>query len=285
MGEVASENEFPELENDRYRIVKQIGIGAVATVWKAEDRVLNTCVAIKMMNKTAFKLETVQRLAQEVSIMSELDHPCIVKIYHTGVCAAGTPYVVMEFIEGKTLREHFLAIKEERGHLRLSIEETVPIIEQVAGALSAAHKADIVHRDLKPENIILEEDGSVKVVDFGMAKVLREGSPELTNGIKIFGTPQYMSCERAKGKPVNAAADVYALGIIAFEMLAGFRPFEGKGAMEILLAHVKEPPPPLPSVHEKVQKVIIRALDKEPKKRPSAGEFAHALKEAATCCS
>lgn len=272
---VANISPPPDLDDSRYELVERIGEGGVAVVWRALDRQTGMPVAIKLMQKKAFKLETVQRLAQEVEILVELSHPCIVQVYGTGVAASGPPYVAMEWVEGPTLRQRLVSERIP------PFIETISIVEQIAAALSAAHCASIVHRDLKPENVILRPDGVVKVLDFGMAKVLRSGSPALTSGIKIFGTPHYMSPERARGKPVTAAADVYALGIIAYEMLNGRRPFHAKDAMSVLLAQCNDAPPPMEeAVAPELQEVVVKALAKDPEVRPSAGDFAHALRKA-----
>lgn len=265
---------LPSLGNDRYELLEMSGDGAIAEVWKALDRDTDALVAIKVMQHSAVQLEAVQRLAQEVAILAELDHPGIVRVYDTGVANDDSPYFVMEWVEGRTLRHRLL---EERCPPK---SESISILRQIGAALQAAHDHAIVHRDLKPENVILRPDGVVKVVDFGMAKVLREDAPILTTGLKIFGTPQYMAPERARGKAVNAAADVYALGIIAYEMLTGRRPFDGKQAMDVLLAQVNDDPPPPKELSDKLQLFVLAALAKDPKRRPSAHECVAALERA-----
>ncbi len=221
---------LPDLDDPRYELLEQVGEGAIAIVYRGRERETGSPLAVKLMQQgSARKLEAVQRLAQEVSILVELSHPCIVQVYGTGVAADGAPYVAMEWVEGPTLRHRL------NREATTPVDETLAIVEQIAAALGAAHQASIVHRDLKPENVILRPDGAVKVFDFGMAKVLRQGAPMLTTGLKIFGTPQYMAPERARGKPVTGAADIYALGVISYEMLCGRRPFDGQLPMEVLL--------------------------------------------------
>ena len=265
---------LPSLGTDRYELLEMSGDGAIAEVYKAVDRETNALVAIKVMQHSAVQLEAVQRLAQEVAILAELDHPGIVRVYDTGVADDESPYVVMEWVEGQTLRHRLL---QERCPPK---SESINILSQIGAALQAAHDHAVVHRDLKPENVILRPDGVVKVVDFGMAKVLRKDAPILTTGLKIFGTPQYMAPERARGKAVSAAADVYALGIIAYEMLTGRRPFDGKQAMDVLLAQVNDDPPPPKELSDKLQLFVLAALAKDPQRRPSAQECVAALERA-----
>jgi serine/threonine protein kinase len=269
--------ELPDLDDPRYELCEQVGEGAMAVVYRARARANGAPLAIKLMQKqSARKLESVQRLAQEVSILVELSHPCIVQVYSTGVAADGAPYVAMEWVEGPTLRHRL------NREARPPLAETLVIVEQIAAALCAAHRASIVHRDLKPENVMLRPDGAVKVLDFGMAKVLRHGAPILTAGLKIFGTPQYMSPERARGKMVSAAADVYALGAICYEMVCGRRPFDGETPMEVLVKQCNEPPPPLEDdVPAPLAELVLTTLAKHPDDRPSAGELIHALRAAA----
>jgi serine/threonine-protein kinase len=233
-------------------------------------------VAIKLMRKDAMDLEDIQRLAQEVEILKRLNHPCIVKLVGTGVAGDGCPYVVMEFVEGITLRD------------RLDLTPVLPpadvadITNQVCSALAEAHEYGIVHRDIKPENVLLcaPEHLAVKVVDFGMAKLLSENAPSLTADDKIFGTPEYMSPERALGRKVDSAADIYGVAILAYEMLMGRRPFDGINPIQTMTRHVQAPPPPMTGISRRIATAVLDGLAKEPRGRPTARRFALALSRA-----
>ena len=268
----------PEVD-PRYELLELLGEGAVAVVWLARDTQSDQLVAIKVLQKAALKLEAIQRFAQEVTILSRLEHPAVVRIYDTGVAGDDSPYVVMEYIPGGTLRTLLAA----RGGAALDPTHAVAIISSLAEGLAAAHALQVVHRDVKPENVLVGREGAIKLVDFGMAKVLRRDSPMLTFGSKICGTPQYMAPERARGIPVSGAADVYSLAVIAYELLSGRRPFDSKHPVEVLMAHVSDPPPEMPSVPPELAQVVFRALDKDPDQRPSAAEFARLLRVARRC--
>ncbi|MBW2731238.1 MAG: serine/threonine protein kinase [Deltaproteobacteria bacterium] len=275
---VTESSQAPELGTDRYKLLEPAGQGGIAVVWKALDQESQRYVAVKLMQPQAVKLEAVQRLAQEATILAELNHPAIVQLIATGVADDESPFVVMEWVHGVTLR----ALLVERK--MLPPHEMVKIMSQLAGGLTEAHSRGVIHRDLKPENVMLKlpERLQVKIVDFGMAKILRGDAPYLTQGMKICGTPQYMSPERARGKAVAAAADVYALAIIAYEILAGRRPFDAKGSMDVLMQQVNDDPPPIEGVHSALQGAIFAALAKDPDERPSADEFARRIKRAAS---
>lgn len=175
----------------------------------------------------------------------------------------------MEWISGGNLRE--LMITQGA----MAPAWACAIGRQVASAMVEAHRQDIVHRDLKPENVLIcgavdDQPIMVKVADFGMAKVLREGAPVLTHGVRIFGTPQYMSPERARGKPVDGATDVYALGLMLYEMVTHRRAFDGKRPMDVLLKQVSEPPPAMDDLPASLAKLVLESLRKDPRKRPTA---------------
>ncbi|MFH1131425.1 MAG: serine/threonine-protein kinase [Pseudomonadota bacterium] len=265
---------IPHLQNERYELLENIGVGAIASVWKAFDREKERPVAVKVMHQGAMELEQIQRLALEVDILSKLKHPCIIEVFGTGVWGAQVgPYVVMEWVDGINLREKLSQTPI------LPTKEVVHLVGQICGALNAAHQAAVVHRDLKPENVLLcsPEYRQVKVVDFGMAKLLQPGGPALTREKMTFGTPEYMSPERVLGKTVGASADIYALGIMTYEMLSGRRPFSGESPVDVMHAQLRDETPPLPEVAPVLQKAVLSALAKEEKQRPSAIEFACAL--------
>jgi serine/threonine-protein kinase len=266
----------PDLQNDRYRLVELIGSGAVATVWRAEDAETGTPVAIKLMRPETTDLEDVQRLAQEVEILKKLSHPCIVKLHGTGVARQGNPYVVMEAVEGIDLRGKLEATPV------LPPGDVADIVGQVCSALAEAHEHGVIHRDIKPENVLLcaPEHIAVKMVDFGMAKVLAANAPSLTFGERVFGTPAYMAPERALGKRVTAASDVYGVAAMTYEMLEGRRPFTGVNPIQVMTRQVQEPPPPMQLAPAAVARAVLDGLSKEPSERPTARRFSQALARA-----
>jgi serine/threonine-protein kinase len=266
----------PALGDGRYRVLRRIGDGAHATVWEATELATGESVAVKVLRDEVLGLEDVQRLAQEVEILRQLQHPGIVKLHGTGVTREGSPYVVMELLDGLSLRE----VLHERGLLPHA--EVRHILSQVCCALVEAHKAGVVHRDVKPENVLLSghDRRTAKLVDFGTAKRLDPHAPVLTFDNKILGTPHYMAPERAMGRPVGGAADVYAVAVMAYEMLSGRLPFEGKSALQVLTQHIKTPPPPMPGVAREVEQAVSWGLTKDPRHRPSAEQFAERLCQA-----
>ncbi len=267
---------FPELGDGRFRIERPIGDGAMATVWGGIDGQSGERVAIKVLRSDGIDLEDVQRLAQEAEILRQLDHPCIVRVVGRGITREGAPFVALEWVDGIDLRT-----KLDRTP-RLSPADVRDIIAQVCSALAEAHEHGVIHRDIKPENILLvaPEHVAVKVVDFGMAKVTTPGAAKLTIDNKIFGTPQYMSPERARGKPVTAASDVYGVAVMTYEMLAGRRPFEAASPVVILTQHLRSEPPPLTGVSAALAGAVLAGLAKDPAARPTAREFAQGLGQA-----
>ena len=263
--------------DERYQLLDLVGRGAIATVWKALDRETGDTVAIKLMRTTQMVPELVQRLAQEVEILRRLQHPGIVRVVGAGVAAhEGNPYMVLEWLEGVTLRQQLVESP------RLDTPVILRIVKQVAAALTSAHDQDVVHRDLKPENVVLvgPDRAIVKIVDFGMAKLPAIVARLVTLRSTLFGTPQYMAPERALAKAVTPATDVYALGVIAYEMIAGRRPFDGDEPRTILRMHVNAPVPPVPDAPAAVEAVLLSALAKDPTHRPKAEGFYNGLKRA-----
>ena len=265
----------PRLETDRYRLEREVGAGALATVWRARDLETGGEVAIKLL-RSEINLEDVQRLAQEVEILRRLSHPCIVKPFDTGVAEGGNPYVVMEWVHGIDLRQRL-----DRTPV-LPPPDVADIVSQVCSALAEAHGAGVVHRDLKPENVLLcaPEHLAVKLVDFGMAKVLSPDAPSLTVDGKVFGTPEYMAPERAQGRAVEPAADVYGLAVMAYEMLEGRRPFDGKNPIQVMMRQISEPPPAMSRVGPAVADAVLAGLAKASADRPDAARFARRLDRA-----
>jgi serine/threonine-protein kinase len=248
----------------RYTLTDQIAAGGMGEVWAAVDMVLDRPVAVKLLNP-ALSQESgfVERFRAEATCSAALDHPNITKVYDYGVDER-SPYLVMELVAGQPLSK----IISERGPL--SAEETVPILIQAARALDAAHRGGVVHRDVKPANILITADGTVKLTDFGIARLV--DSVHLTLVGQILGTSLYLSPEQAMGKGANVSSDIYALGVVGHEMLAGHPPFDGGTIVATALAHIRQPPPQLPeSVPPGIRNVISAALAKDPAARPESG--------------
>jgi len=263
----------PDLKHSPYEATEQIGYGGNATVWRARHRESGELVAVKVLHDDVLSLEDMQRLIQEVEILQSLRHPALLRIFATGATSTGNPYVVMELVEGSNLRDVLNQTP------RLPHADIRHIVGQVCGALVEAHMAGVVHRDVKPENVLLGGAAlrEVKLADFGTAKRLGPNAPVLTLGRKVLGTPHYMSPERATGKPVGGAADVYAVAVMSYEMIAGRLPFEGKSDMQVILRQIREQPPPMRDVPLALQAAVFWGLCKDPTYRPSAEQFAERL--------
>jgi serine/threonine protein kinase len=263
----------PELKGSPYEAVEPLGFGGNATVWRARHRQSGEEVAVKVLHDNVLNFEDMQRLIQEVEILQSLRHPALVRVFATGATTTGNPYVVMELVLGTNLRQ--LLVKSPLP----PFADIRTIVEQVCGALVEAHVAGIVHRDVKPENVLLggPEWRQVKLVDFGTAKRLGPKAPVLTMDDKLLGTPHYMSPERCTGKPVGGAADVYAVAVMTYEMVAGHVPFDGRTGLQVAMKHVREPPPPIPDVSAELQEAVFWGLTKDPTHRPSAEQFAERL--------
>lgn len=265
-----------------YKILSRIGAGGMGEVWLAEDITLNRKVAVKILpsNFTA-NSERVHRFEQEARAASALNHPNIVTVHEVGKFEE-THYMVTEFVEGQTLRRR---MADET----LSITQSLDIATQIAAALAAAHEARIVHRDIKPENVMLRRDGYVKVLDFGLAKLVEPQSYRVntsrvdieaqtiakvkTEAGTVLGTASYMSPEQARGLKVDERTDIFSLGIVLYEMIAGHRPFDGQTTMDVLAAILNQEPPRIDlhsdgeSPFGELQHIIGKALRKEPDER------------------
>src|SRR5688572_20462784 len=259
-----------------YEIINQIGVGGMGVVYLARDKKLDRKVAIKILNEEFSQDESnLQRFVSEAKAASALNHPNILTIYEFGE-AEDARFIVSEYIEGKTLRE---IIRESR----LRLPEILDVSIQITGALSAAHKAHLVHRDIKPENIMIRPDGYVKVLDFGLAKLVEQKNrsmlsleeptvrQNLTAKGVILGTANYMSPEQAKGERVDERTDIFSLGVLVYEMLAGKPPFDGGNAIETMGSILNKEPVPLsrltPEVPHEVERIINKALRKDREQR------------------
>ena len=252
-----------QLINDRYEIEKLIGEGGMANVYLARDTILDRKVAVKVLRgDLSGDDKFVRRFQREALAASSLSHPNIVEIYDVGE-DEGNFYIVMEYIEGKTLKQ----LIKKRGVL--SLPETMDIMLQLLDALASAHDSYIIHRDIKPQNIMIKESGLVKITDFGIAMALN--SAELTQTNSVMGSVHYLPPEQASGKGSTIRSDIYSLGILMFEMLTGKMPFKGDSAVEIALKHMKEQLPSVreinPVVPQSVENIILKAAAKNPKNR------------------
>ncbi|MGI8545472.1 MAG: protein kinase domain-containing protein [Aridibacter sp.] len=271
---IGNQNYLSEGEQiGHYEIIEQIGAGGMGEVYLAQDTKLDRRVAIKILNER-FSIDesNLQRFIQEAKSASALNHPNILVIYEIGETAEAY-YIVSEFIEGKTLREIM-----EKSPLKLS--KIISIAIQIANALNAAHTAHIIHRDIKPENIIVRPDGFVKILDFGLAKLIEEEVFEIdestikqnqtAKGI-IMGTVNYMSPEQARGKEVDAGTDIFSFGVVMYELIARRTPFAGDSIAEIFANLLHKEPPPLSNfaknVPEDLQSVIYKMLRKNKDER------------------
>jgi beta-lactam-binding protein with PASTA domain/tRNA A-37 threonylcarbamoyl transferase component Bud32 len=266
------------LVDGRYRIVERIGSGGMADVYRAEDTHLGREVALKILHRRfAQDSEFVERFRREASSAAGLQHPNVVGVFDRGD-HEGTYYIAMEHLSGRTLKEII------RTESPLDQERAIDLGLQILRAASFAHRRGVIHRDFKSQNVIVDEDGNAKVTDFGIA---RAGTSEITETGSIMGTAQYLSPEQAQGHAVTAASDLYSIGVIVYEMLAGRLPFDGDTAVSVALKHLSQPPPPLsqirPGLHPALEAAVMRALAKDPAHRyESADQFADALEAAAS---
>src|SRR5438128_2201510 len=256
-----------------YRMVSRIGAGGMGEVYLAEDLRLGRRVALKILPPDMTRDdECLRRFEQEARAASALNHPNIITIHEVGA-HNGARYIATEFIEGRTLRDHL----RER---RLSLHEALDVAIQVASALQAAHQAGIIHRDIKPENVMLRPDGYVKVLDFGIVKLTEKfgghddptDGDSATGGVQteanvVMGSPGYMSPEQARAQPLDARTDIFSLGVMLYEMIAGNRPFTGETASDVIVAILERRPPPLTEivsdVSPRLEAIVNRALAKD----------------------
>jgi eukaryotic-like serine/threonine-protein kinase len=251
------------LAGGRYRLDGRIATGGMGEVWRATDLVLGRPVAVKLLRPgSAGGEEDLARFRAEARHAGALSHPGIAQVYD--YCEADPPCLVMELVDGPCLARLL-----EGGPLDPAW--TMGLIAQAARALAAAHAAGLVHRDIKPQNVLIDRDGQVKVTDFGIASAA--GSAPLTRPGALIGTPAYLAPERAAGAPATPAADLYALGIVAYQCLTGRLPFEGE-PLAVALAHARQPLPPLPPwVPGEVAALVADLTAKDPRARPaSAGQ-------------
>lgn len=257
--------------NDRYEIIRAIGEGGMANVYLAYDTILDRNVAIKVLRGDLSNDEKfVRRFQREALSASSLAHPNIVEMYDVGE-DDGVYYIVMEYVEGKTLKQ----LLKKRG--TLTISETIDIMSQLTDGMAHAHDSYIIHRDLKPQNIMIKDDGQIKITDFGIAMALN--STQLTQTNSVMGSVHYLPPEQASGKGCTIKSDIYSMGIIFYELLSGSLPFRGDNAVEIALKHMREPLPSLRdennAIPQSIENIIKRATAKNPKNRYESARQMH----------
>ena len=258
----------------RYRVEREIGHGGMASVYLAHDGELDRPVAIKILAAhLASEPGFYERFVREARTAARLSHPNVVQVFDAGE-EHDRPYIVMEYVPGRTLAE------EIRARGKLDAARVVDLALQVCGGLELAHSSGLVHRDVKPQNLLLRDDGVVKIADFGIARAAE--ATKLTQVGSILGTAAYLAPEQATGEPVTAAADIYSLGVVLYELLSGQTPYDFNTLAELVAKQREEPIRALrevePSVPERLEAVVMRCLARNPDYRPrSAAELARDL--------
>ena len=259
----------------KYRVVEKVGRGGMGTVYRAVDETLERDVAIKILNSEITEPEVIKRFRTEALTLARLNHPGIA-VVHELYQENGDLFMVMEFVRGQTFQQ----LSERAGQLPL--DQVIALGAQALDALAYAHRLGIVHRDLKPSNLMLSESGVVKIMDFGIARIV--GSEHLTGDGSMMGTPAYMSPEQVRGDEVDGRADLYSLAVVLYRLLAARLPFEADTAIAFAQKQLNDPPTPLktmrPDLPAWCEVVLGRALEKSPRDRfQSAEEFKQALME------
>src|SRR2546421_2866666 len=243
----------------RYRLEARIGAGGMSTVYRALDGTLQRQVAIKLMNReVSSDSDQLERFRREARAVAQLSNPHIVGVIDAGE-DDGRPYIVLEYVEGETLKDRI------RRMGRLPIAEAVVYAIEIARALGAAHARHIIHRDVKPQNVLIDEEGSAKVTDFGIARTLEEDG--LTADGRVLGTTDYVSPEQALGQPVTGQSDLYSLGVVLYEMLTGEVPFKGENQVAVAMKHVREDLPDVQSRRPEISAALAQVVDAATAKR------------------
>jgi serine/threonine protein kinase len=259
-----------------YTLLEPIGHGGMAVVYRAHQESLDRTVAVKILSENlAASTEFMERFRREARTAANLRHPNVITVHDYGQDERGVPYLVLEYIEGPTLADLMDAGLED---------SRIPnLLDQIAAGLDYAHARGVIHRDIKPGNVLMTDDGRAVLADFGLAWLLEGAHLTLTGG--VIGTPEYMSPEQVAGEPIDHRSDVYALGVVLYEMLVGERPFVADTPIGVLLKHLQDPAPSVlearPDLPPAVGQVIARVLVKDPAERyASAGELARAFRAA-----
>ena len=257
--------------NDRYEIIKSIGEGGMANVYLANDTILDRKVAVKVLRGDLSSDDRfIRRFQREALSVSNLSHPNIVEVYDVGE-EDGQYYIVMEFIDGKTLKQ----LLKKRGSLTLT--EVIDIMTQLTDGIAHAHESYIIHRDIKPQNIMIEDDGKIKITDFGIAMALN--ATQLTQTNSVMGSIYYLPPEQASGKTATVKSDIYSLGILMYELLTGTVPFRGDNAVEIAIKHMNDKIPSIrkqnPAIPQSVENILLKAAAKNPRNRYDSAREMH----------
>ena len=260
----------------RYELQELIGGGGMADVYKAQDKLLDRAVAVKILHQQyANDAEFVEKFRREATAAAKLAHPNIVNIYDVGE-DGGSQYIVMEYVSGPTLKE----VIQQKGCLEPI--EAVRIAKEIASALESAHRNNLVHCDIKPHNILVMPDGHIKVTDFGIARAVSAST--MTYSGSVMGSVHYFSPEQAKGTVITTKSDVYSLGVVLYEMLTGQLPFNGETSVSIALKHLQEEPVPIrqlnPSIPPVLEAIVQKAMSKDPADRHSSTDLYADLNQA-----
>ena len=260
----------------RYELLERVGGGGMADVYKAQDRLLDRPVAVKILHaQFQSDEEFIEKFHREAQAAARLSHPNIVNIYDVGV-SGDDHYIVMEYVPGRTLKE----LIQQKGHL--SPEEALTITGEIAEALAHAHAHGLVHCDIKPHNILMMNGQTAKVADFGIARAVTEST--MTYSGNVIGSVHYFSPEQAKGTMITPKSDVYSLGVVLYEMLTGELPFTGENPVSIAMKHLQDEPTPVrridPDIPPVVEALVSRMMAKDPAMRPSSEEVVHEVEQA-----
>ncbi len=259
------------LLNGRYRLLTQQGSGGMAVIYRATDLALGRTVAVKILRPSLTNdPEFLKRFRQEARNVANLSHPNIVTVHDVGQ-DGNTHYIVMEYVDGEDLK------RLVRASAPFSIDRALSIAIKICAGVGYAHRAGLVHADVKPQNVLVTEQDHVKVTDFGIAQALTSTKPRERERQRIvWGSPHYFSPEQAQGEPPTPASDVYAIGIVLFEMLTGRLPFVGTDQQELAMAHIRETPPNPsefnPNIPEHLDRILQKVLSKEPTARYRTAE-------------
>ena len=259
--------------NGRYRLLERVGSGGMSVVYRAQDLSLGRIVAVKVLNETLTEDEGfLRRFQREAHAAANLSHPNIVTVHDIGQ-DNNRHYIVMEFVDGRTLKQ-LIRLQNQQGR-PLGVAQALDLAIQVCAGIGYAHRANLIHCDVKSQNILITRDERVKVADFGIARAMSEATQHTVDN-QIWGTPHYFAPEQAAGLQATPASDVYAIGVVLFELLTGRLPFVAETHTALALKHMHEPPPRAseinPLVPQQLDQILLKVLAKEPAARYRTGD-------------